>query len=165
MPPPPVVPPLIASAAPAGTPEARFAAFMAGLRLRHFAPGEFLFPGAAHGARPHHERNTLPPEDLWPNIVAVARVLDRLREETGAPIRLLSIYRSPAYNAAIGGARGSQHMRFTAADFTCADGQRPEDWAARLRAHRSAGAFRGGIGVYPAKGFVHVDARGHDVDF
>jgi N-acetylmuramoyl-L-alanine amidase len=165
MPPPPVVPPLIASAAAAGTPEARFAAFMAGLRLRHFAPGEFLFLGASHAARPPHERNSLPPESFWPAIVPVARLLDTLREEMGAPIRLLSVYRSPAYNAAIGGAKASQHTRFTAADFTCADGRRPEDWAARLRAHRRAGVFHGGIGVYPAKGFVHVDVRGHDVDF
>jgi uncharacterized protein YcbK (DUF882 family) len=30
---------------------------------------------------------------------------------------------------------------------------------------RKAGVFRGGIGVYPGKGFVHVDTRGYDANW
>lgn len=43
-------------------------------------------------------------------------VLQPLREHLGSPIRVVSGYRCPALNAAIGGSRTSQHMRGEAAD-------------------------------------------------
>ena len=56
----------------------------------------------------------------------VENVLDPLREAWGAPIIVTSGYRSPKLNAAVGGARGSQHTYGQAADIrTVSD--RPED--------------------------------------
>lgn len=56
----------------------------------------------------------------------VDNVLDPLREAWGAPIVVTSGYRSPRLNAAVGGARGSQHTYGQAADIrTVSD--RPED--------------------------------------
>lgn len=56
----------------------------------------------------------------------VDNVLDPLREAWGAPIIVTSGYRSPKLNAAVGGARGSQHTYGQAADIrTVSD--RPED--------------------------------------
>jgi hypothetical protein len=150
------------------TPEARFAEFIRSLDLEHFAPHELLVLGAAHH-RPGHAGyglNTLPPEDLWPNMTLAIRLLDRLRAELGSPIRILSAYRSPRYNTAILGAANSQHTRFSALDFVVKDTKtKPRDWAlvlARYRAERGSGI---GIGVYPDQGFVHVDGRSVAANF
>ena len=56
----------------------------------------------------------------------VDNVLDPLREAWGAPIKVSSGYRCPKLNAAVGGARGSQHMYGQAADIHTL-GDRPED--------------------------------------
>ena len=108
--------------------------------------------------------NSVPPRELWPNILPTLRVLDEFRERIGAPVRLLSTYRSPDYNGAVGGERQSFHMRFVAIDFACDKGA-PDEWADVLKEMRKAGVFRGGIGVYPGKGFVHVDTRGYDANW
>jgi lysozyme len=107
--------------------------------------------------------NTKPPRELWNNIDATARVIDRLRDVMGAPITTLSAYRSPAYNKAIAGAAASQHVEFRAIDFYVKSNSGPADWAAALRQMRSDGTFTGGIGTYPS--FVHVDTRGHNADW
>lgn len=119
-------------------------------------------------------RNDVPPRELWKNIVPTLAVLQRFRNETGAPVRILSTYRSPDYNRAVGGATASQHLRFGAIDFTTTVGT-PAQWAARLRSYRGKRfpdphkgtefEFHGGIGVYTASRFVHVDTRGTDVDW
>ena len=51
----------------------------------------------------------------------------------GAPITVTSGYRCPALNAAIGGAKDSQHMRGEAADFICPRFGTPTEVAAALR--------------------------------
>ena len=108
--------------------------------------------------------NDVPPRDLWPNVLPTLRVLDELRERLGAPLRLLSTYRSPDYNRAVGGERQSYHMKFVAIDFTCTTGK-PDAWADVLKVMRKEGVFRGGIGVYPRSGFVHVDTRGYEANW
>ncbi|KLK93825.1 hypothetical protein AA309_07170 [Microvirga vignae] len=146
------------------TPEGRFVKFLSGLNLQHFQPQEFLVLGAQNLSGPAKGKNTLPPEDLWNNIVPTAKVLDVLRRRLGDKVRLSSVYRSPAYNALIpGAAGGSTHMQFRAADFSCADGLGSVWWAKQLSDLRDAGLFMGGIGVYPT--FVHIDTRGQNVEF
>ena len=51
-------------------------------------------------------------------IKLVENVLDPLRELYGKPIKVNSGYRSPIVNAAIGGAKNSEHMTGCAADIT-----------------------------------------------
>ena len=60
-----------------------------------------------------------PPTELVPNLRILARGLDRIRLLLGHPLDISSGYRSPALNAAVGGARNSQHAQGLAADFTC----------------------------------------------
>lgn len=58
-------------------------------------------------------------------IALIENVLDPLREMYGNPITVNSGYRCPKLNAAVGGAKNSQHMRGEAADITA--GSREEN--------------------------------------
>lgn len=147
----------------------RFDAFFSALDLQFFTADEFRYLGASHSDPAKKGQgfgqNYIPDESLWPNMIPTARVIERLRADLMAPIRLTNVYRSPDYNAAIGGAPASQHMQFTAVDFFCNNGKGPEDWGARLKTYRANGDFSGGIGIYVARNFVHLDTRGTNVDF
>jgi N-acetylmuramoyl-L-alanine amidase len=102
---------------------------------------------------------------LWKNVKNTALMLDAIRKELGAPIRILSCYRAEPYNTCIGGESGSLHMKFNAIDFTCSQGT-PEIWrrvADRLRSGDPK--FMGGIGVYPSSNFVHIDTRGTEANW
>lgn len=101
--------------------------------------------------------NTLPPRHLWRNIVPTAWIADQARHALGVPLRIISGYRGPQYNAAIGGASGSYHTKFNALDLDPLGGD-PEDLFHLLDRWRSAGLFRGGLGLY--RSFVHLDTRG-----
>lgn len=139
-----------------------FATFIDSLGLEHIKAYELLFKGHQHSdtESPAYGLNTDPPRALWPNIVSTVKVLDRLRESLAAPIVLTSIYRSPAYNAAIAGAGGSQHMKFNAIDFVVRNHMSPDTWAAVLKEMRADGIFKGGIGTYLS--FIHLDTRGYN---
>jgi hypothetical protein len=150
---------------------AAFEDFIDGLGFPNFRGSEFTpyWSRMRNGVR-----NSAPPRELWPNIVPTLAVLQRFRTEIGRPVQLLSTYRSPAYNRAVGGATESMHKHFRAIDFTVSSGT-PTQWARRLRGYRgqsfddpAAGhrfAFHGGIGIYTASNFVHIDTRGRDVDW
>lgn len=129
--------------------------------VKHFKWHEFLVKGASHQ---QNHQNTDPPSDLWANVIPLARVLDRIREEIGHPVVLTSVYRSPAYNATLpGAAKSSQHMQFRAADFKVPGHGMAADWHAVVKRLRDGGLFSGGIGKYNT--FVHVDTRGVNVDW
>ncbi len=87
-----------------------FEEFLELFQLRHFVADEFLIGTSRPG-------NTMPPEDLWPNIVPTAIVLDHLRAHLGRPIIITSCYRNDEYNRRIRGARRSPHPAFRAIDF------------------------------------------------
>ena len=84
-------------------------------------------------------------------------VLEPLRAKLGKPIQITSGYRSPAHNAAIGGAKNSLHTTGMAADI--AVGAIPDQ--IKVAAILSKIPAVGGIGLYEAKGIVHVDIRPH----
>ena len=136
-----------------------FVEFMSALGLRFFSPSEFLVMGGGNQSGSCAGKNGTPPKALWPNIVATARLLDRLRAELGYSIRITSAYRNKPYNTCIGGEPGSFHMKFNATDFQ-ADGGSPRAWANKLLELRQQGVFTGGVGLYPT--FVHVDTRGYN---
>lgn len=134
------------------------------LDLKHFAPHEIRFLGGSHHLPKGRAsgKNTLPPRALWQNIVPVLRAADIARAELGSPIRILSAYRSPEYNRAIGGAKYSRHLQFDALDLAPMDG-RVTTLYRILRRLRKEGVFTGGIGKYST--FVHIDNRGHFADW
>lgn len=134
----------------------KFQALLQKEGIRHFTARE-LFTKGASDARLH--LNTDPPEALWHNIIPTVKVLDLLRERVGGPIQILSAYRSPAYNRAIGGAPLSQHVQFRACDIR-SDAATPSRLYNILLALRTEGAFSGGLGRY--RTFVHIDTRGRN---
>jgi uncharacterized protein YcbK (DUF882 family) len=91
-------------------------------------------------------------------------ILEPLREQFG-PVRISSAYRTPNYNRKIGGAGNSFHVNErhdaddVAADVVFKRGT-PEQWAAAAEKLFARERDRnGGIGIYPAAGFVHLDTR------
>lgn len=107
-------------------------------------------------------KNTVPPQELWGNIIPTLHVLQFLRSKLKEPIFMHSTYRSPEYNKAIDGATMSQHTVFKAIDFTVRNYSPKQIHATLVRA-REQGLFRGGLGLYQT--FVHIDTRGKNADW
>lgn len=77
-------------------------------------------------------------------------VLERLRHWTGdRPLRIVSGYRSPSTNAAVGGARNSQHLYGRAADVE----------PGRFRVGQALNAGATGVGYSGVGWVVHIDTR------
>lgn len=82
-------------------------------------------------------------------------VLQSIRSHFAAPVVIHSAYRTPQYNAKVGGAAHSQHCYGTAADISVR-GQTPAAVAAYAR---QLMPDWGGVGTYSKKGFTHIDVR------
>lgn len=97
-----------------------------------------------------------PSEGHMQNLKALCELaLEPLRMALGRPLKVTSGYRSPVYNKSIGGAPGSQHCAGIAADIAVGNG----DAMIVAAALASRIPNIGGIGVYPGRGFIHVDIR------
>ena len=97
------------------------------------------------------------PNSALLNIVELARNLEVLRTAINKPIVINSGYRSPKYNAKIGGVKNSQHLKGTAADIKVS-GMTPKEVALVIEGLIESGKMKeGGIGVYPT--FMHYDIR------
>ena len=82
-------------------------------------------------------------------------VLQSIRSHFGAPVTIHSAYRTPQYNAKVGGVARSQHCYGTAADIVVR-GKTPAQVAAYAR---EIMPDWGGVGVYVKQGFTHIDVR------
>ncbi|MEK8025000.1 D-Ala-D-Ala carboxypeptidase family metallohydrolase [Pseudaquabacterium rugosum] len=109
--------------------------------------------------------NTLPGE-LMPAALQTLAMLERIRAHLSAaagrdiPVQILSGYRAPAVNTAVGGSANSDHMRASAADIIAPAFGPAIDVARELAAH--VGDLRIGqlINEFPgASGWVHVSTR------
>lgn len=78
-------------------------------------------------------------------------MLQNLRDRIGRPLIVVSAYRSPAHNRAVGGATHSKHMLGEAFDIRM-DNHDPIMFEEAARAV----GFQG-FGFYPKSGFMHID--------
>jgi len=134
--------------------------FLSRIGLRKISVQDIMDTHAKAHGRVH---NTLPPRQLWGNIRSTLMALDKVAVRLGEPVgEVISVYRSPAYNATCPGAKShSYHMRNNAIDvrFNCS----PRKVSATARDMRKQGLFKGGVGRYP--GFTHLDTRGTNADW
>lgn len=105
------------------------------------------------------------PEAWMDRLGALCSQLDVIRGDWGGPMRVVSGYRTPAWNAKVGGAPHSRHVEGLAADIcpmvtasvkhACV-----ADLHGRIMKLYGAGKLPlvGGIGYYPNK-WLHVDVR------
>ena len=134
--------------------------FILGLKLRHITPRMVMAP---HFKSRRGTHNSLPPKKLWKKIGPTLKVIDKLCDEIGLPIKeIVSAYRSPEYNKAVRGKSRSYHMSNQALDVTFC---KTSPWrvAKAAKQLRDRRVFSGGIGRY--RGFVHIDTRGVNVDW
>ena len=135
-------------------PAETFSEWFESQRFRHFGAGEFepYFKRERNGVK-----NSPPPKRLWKNIVPTLRVVDDLRESFGKPCRILSSYRSPEYNRAVGGASSSEHLYDApgvgAADFYIdgVDIDEVQAWCDQM--------WPFSLGYGAPRGFVHLGIR------
>lgn len=84
------------------------------------------------------------------------------------PVTINSGYRTPSYNADVGGESNSFHIYTAhdtddvASDVACAKGS-PSNWHAKLDSIRQAKGGNGGLGLYPT--FCHIDTRDYPSDW
>lgn len=98
------------------------------------------------------------PDNILPNLVELAENLQVLRDYLGFPIQINSGYRSPAYNASVGGVKNSQHLLGKASDIVIQKFT-PEQVANAIEKLINEGKMKqGGIGIYNT--FTHYDIRG-----
>lgn len=110
--------------------------------LKYFKPSEFTMGG----------ENVFDKMDR-----PFLRKLDMLRHNTGVPMIITSSYRSPEYNAKIGGAPASKHLEGIAVDVSCTNGKD------RLKIVEEAIDLGFTVGV--GSTFIHIDNRFEQIVF
>lgn len=138
----------------------RYANYILKLNLKNITPRMVIAP---HFKTRGKVKNSIPPKKMWKQIGPTLKVVDKLSDAIGLPIKeILSAYRSPEYNKAVRGNRGSYHMTNQAVDVVFnKSAWRVAKTARDLRDKNKT--FEGGIGTY--RGFVHIDTRGKNADW
>ena len=96
----------------------------------------------------HNRARTPYPEDWRADRGAtLAHVFEILRAAAGGPLAVLSAYRTPEHNAAVGGAPQSQHVEGRALDVTGATAS-PLELFGRARLLAETMSEIGGLGLY-----------------
>ena len=100
------------------------------------------------------------PAEKIASAIELLQNLQIIRDHFQRPIVIISGYRSPERNAAVGGADKSQHLEAKAADIKIA-GVPTEEIYNRIDKLISQGKIKQGcLGKYIKSGFVHYDVRG-----
>src|SRR5574343_232717 len=98
-----------------------------------------------------------PPAVILPNIERTAGYMDQIRDLLGHPITVLSWYRCPKLNTAIGGSATSAHVQGYAVDFICPGYGSPLDVCRAIQAaHLPYDQL-----IHEFRGWVHIGYREH----
>lgn len=116
-----------------------------------------LFNQGTHQISEHFKVREFAQKDLRCNKVIVdtelINVLEDIRTHFNKPVIVTSGYRTPEYNAKIGGVEHSQHTKGTAADINVTG--IPAREVQKYLKHKYPDKY--GIGSYPT--FTHIDVR------
>lgn len=113
-----------------------------------------------------HDGTNYPPELIEKHLQPLCTMLDTIRRAYGSPLKVVSGYRSLAWNAKIDGAKSSRHVVGDGCDITPLGIQGSQRDAAVLRLFRVTQTLLrdgrlgqlGGLGFYSGK-WIHVDCR------
>lgn len=109
-----------------------------------------------------HDGTAYPVAWRTSRLLPLCEVLEEIRAEVGCPIRILSGYRSPAWNARVKGAEKSQHVEGRAVDIVADGVSVARLHAVAMRLAKQPGSKIGGVGLY--KSWIHVDVRPRKAD-
>lgn len=116
-----------------------------------------LFNQSTHQISKHFKVREFAQKDFRCDKVIVDRelidVLEDIRAQFNKPVIVTSGYRTPEYNAKIGGVKNSQHTKGTAADIKVSDIQ--ASWVQKYLKDKYPDKY--GIGSYST--FTHIDVR------
>lgn len=139
------------------TTAAKLAVHLDDLGVQYFSASELLTLGAEH-ANPASEgygQNTICPDALLHKLAAVARQADRVRIAYKAPLRVISGYRSGAYNRTLSGAAvRSYHLLAMALDLSPLSGSSKSLHKVAISLW-NLGHIKGGLRLYSWG--VHID--------
>jgi hypothetical protein len=140
--------------APAPTPTYQGRAFKLPGNTSTFYTDQPIIPGGNFTWGEATKDGTRIPDDVTivNNIIALARELQKARNQIGRPFQINSWYRPPAINEAVGGASGSQHLVGKAADIEV------PGYSGRRIANAVMAWWPGGVGIYSnMPNLVHLD--------
>lgn len=100
-------------------------------------------------------RTVVPPEPLWARLIPTLHAADLIRERLGAPVRVVSGYRTREYNDLVGGSPTSEHVQCRALDLAADDHEALVRIARDVIDELAARGAATGYGVYDT--FVHID--------
>ena len=101
---------------------------------------------------------TIVPSALLSNLQELAKNMQVLRDELGAPITIRSGFRTISHNKKIGGAKNSYHLRAMAADFVVPGYTMFQVFTKILELIKNGKMKAGGLHAYAT--WVHYDIRG-----
>ena len=94
-----------------------YADYLQRFKFRQMSVRQVIAPHAkSHGS----VHNTLPPRFMWKNIRSTLRVVDSLADRLDVPVKeIVSVYRTPAYNARCPGAKSNSYHLLQQRDGYC----------------------------------------------
>lgn len=99
------------------------------------------------------------PDELKPNARRQAAMMEKIRRRWGAPLHILSWYRTPTHNSGVGGKEHSRHLTADGTDIHPTALSDIPQLIVCVEKMIAAGELEdlGGFGQYPA--WIHVDSR------
>lgn len=95
------------------------------------------------------------PWEIVPNGRSLCgELLEPLRALLESPLQILSGFRTPEVNSAVGGSHSSDHLSFLAADFRPTKQTIQSAWY-KIVDHRLTLSFKQAI-IYPTRDFIHI---------
>jgi len=94
----------------------KFSAFLSEQGLRWVTSSALLQPGDEHDdpASACYQKNHVPPESMWPNIMPLAKAIEKVSAQARRAIEVVSAYHGNEYHRCIEGRKNSRHRVFKA---------------------------------------------------